>query len=405
VLGEMAIICGLWLASYEWAGNTLADVSHTIANSARPELITALLLAGFGVKCAMLGLHFWLPAVYTNAAAPVRVVLGGAMINAGVLGWLATLPIGSGVAASLATPLVIVGLVAAFGAAIVGVLQSRAATVLAYSSISQMGLITALVGVALAAVGLRAEMIAAVAVFAAHHGLTKGALFIGADVVESAPRRWALFAVPALALAGAPFTSGALSKLMTKQAVYAVGLDWLTPWLTFAAVGTTVLMARALWCARRAQQSGHEESTRGPLSVASLSTLLVVLAVLWLPRGPTGSVGVTTDEAISLLWPIVAGVIVSGWLWRRREPSSSTGAVEAKVADSRGLEIAWPLSRVADTVGDAASAALVASRAVALTTLSRVSSLANPERSEVWLRRHASISVVLLLLALFAALL
>lgn len=276
---------------------------------------------------------------------------------------------------------------------------------LAYSSISQMGLITALVGVALAAVGLRAEMIAALAVFAAHHGLTKGALFISADVVESAPKRWALFAVPALALAGAPFTSGALSKLMTKQAVYAVGWDWLAPWLTFAAVGTTVLMARALWCAMRAHQSGHDVSTHDTLRVAALSTLMVVVAVLWLPRGATVSVGVTTGEAISLLWPIGAGVIVSGWLWRRRTPSASTDAVDETVANSQALESVWPLSRLADTVGDSASAALEVSRAFALSALSRVSLMANSERSEVWLRRHASIAFVVLLLALFAALL
>jgi hydrogenase-4 component B len=405
VLGEMAILCGLWLASYEWAGSNLADVSRTIENSARPELISALLLAGFGVKCAMLGLHFWLPTVYTNASAPVRVVLGGAMINAGVLGWLATLPIGSGAAAALALPLVFLGLVAAFGAALVGVLQSRTATVLAYSSISQMGLITALVGVALAAVGLRAELVGAVAVFAAHHGLTKGALFLNADVVESAPKRWVLFAVPALALAGAPFTSGALAKLMTKEAVYAVGWDWLTPWLTFAAVGTTVLMARALWCAMRAPRSGHDASTRGTLSAAALSTLLVVVTVLWLPRGATGSIGAATDEAISLLWPIGAGVLVSGWLWRRRKPGASTDAMDETVANVQAPARDWPRARLSDTVGDAASAALEASRAFALTALSRVLRLAHPERSDVWLRRHASIAFVVLMLALFAALL
>ena len=416
VLGEMAILCGLLLASYDGAGDSLEGVAAAISTGTHPELISALLLIGFGVKCALPGLHFWLPTVYTNAPSPVRVVLGGAMINAGVLGWLVTLPIGSSVATPLALPLVMAGLVAALGAALVGVMQTRAATVLAYSSISQMGLITVLLGVALAAFGARADLLAAITVFAAHHGITKGALFVSVDAIEFQAKRWPLFMLPALALTGAPLTSGALSKLVMKHSVYDVGWSWLSAWLSVAAIGTTVLMARALWCAVHraptaqsdAEQVMHADAgtispSRGPLRstllVAALSTVLVATAVLWLPLDATGSVGASGSDALALLWPIVAGIVVSAVLWRRgarlRHVSDSDATLFAEARHAR---------RAADAVAKAVHAALELSRAFALRAAATLSSVADPERSEAWLRRHASFSFVLLLLLLLIAL-
>ncbi len=420
VLGEMAILCGLLLASHEGAGDSLEGVKSAISTGAHPELIAALLLVGFGVKCALLGVHFWLPTVYTNAPAPVRVVLGGAMINAGVLGWLATLPIGSSVATSLALPLVIVGLVGALGAALFGVMQARASTVLAYSSISQMGFITVLLGVALAAFGARDELLAAITVFAAHHGLTKSALFVSIDAIESQAKRWPFFAVPALALTGAPLTSGALSKLMMKHAVYDVGWTWLSPWLSVAAIGTTVLMARALWCAMyRSPASDVVVISRATPLVAAASALLVAAAVVWLPKDATGSIGAGGSDALTLLWPIVAGVSVSALLWRRGAGSRETGDTLAVAKGNAASNTVTTVShgvlptmfaatryalRAADAVACTASAALEKSRALALAAVTYASALADPERSEAWLRRHASFSFVLLILVLLIAL-
>ncbi len=432
VLGEMAILCGLLIASHDGAGDSLEGVAAAISTGQDPELISALLLTGFGVKCALLGVHFWLPAVYTNAPSPVRVVLGGAMINAGVLGWLATLPIGSSVATPLALPLVIAGLVAALGAALLGVMKTRAATVLAYSSISQMGLISVLLGVALSAFGARTELLAAITVFAAHHGITKGALFVSIDAIESQSRHWPLFVLPALALTGAPLTSGALSKLMMKHAVYDVGWSWLSPWLSVAAIGTTVLMARALWCAVHHHTITHTgtyavddttSSSRGPSRhpmLAITSTLLVAAAVLWLPRDATGSIGASGSDALALLWPIVAGVGVSALLWQRdvglREARSNNHVAMATARDTDtaatvtqdvppSLSAAMRYARLASgAVAHAASAVLETSRAIALGAVAHVESFADPERSEAWLRRHASFSFALLLLLLLVAL-
>ena len=99
------------------------------------------------------------------------------------------------------------GCFSAFYGVAIGITQTNPKTVLAYSSISQMGVIAAVLGMGLAA-GDKGTALDA-AFYAAHHVLVKGALFmaIGVVAVTSAHRRrWTLIlaAVLALSLGGSP---------------------------------------------------------------------------------------------------------------------------------------------------------------------------------------------------------
>ncbi len=403
VLGEMAILGGLFLASHAGAGNDMRAVTDAIAQSPNALLITTLLLIGFGVKCALFGMHMWLPAVYTSAPAAVRVVLGGAMINAGVLGWVSSLPMSSGVASSLASVVVLAGLIAAFGGAIVGIMQLRAATVLAYSSISQMGLLSMLVGVSLAVPDSGSAFVWGIVVFAAHHGMAKGALFIGADLVERGAMRarWMLI-VPGLALAGLPLTTGAVSKLLAKSLLYESAWSWLVLWFSLASVGTTLLVARALWCALDAGKARQSRGTdRWALAVGAVAATIVIVGALWLPADRPAALGVSVADAFSLVWPIVIAVSVSALVWNRRigGPRVTPGDVlhlfrPVIVLGSRAVAgVATPLEGASASVSQALGAALL-----------RASSSSTPERSEAWLRRHASFLLAALLLTAVAAL-
>jgi len=91
-------------------------------------------------------LHFWLPLAHPVAPTPASAVLSGAMIKAGLLGWLLTLPLSETALPQWGTLMIMVGALASIGAALIGVCQHQAKAVLAYSSISQMGLITIMVG-------------------------------------------------------------------------------------------------------------------------------------------------------------------------------------------------------------------------------------------------------------------
>jgi hydrogenase-4 component B len=384
VFGELALLGGLLAASSAGAGNRLADVPGAVAASPHAVWITLALLTGFGVKAALFGLHGWLRMTYAVAPAAVRVVLGGAMINAGVLGWLLSLPIGLITVEPLGSWLARLGLAAALYGAVRGVSSADASVVLGWSSVSQMGLITMLVGVGLSTG--EPSFIGVIAVYAAHHGLAKGALFTGSDqrlFVRAAHRRWLL--LPALALAGAPFTSGAAAKLAMKAELGAAGISWPLPWLTAAAIGTTLLMVRVLWCTERMTGDGARWPVAWLLALGATAT-----GVWWLPLDAAPETG--AGSAFSLAWPIVAGVVIGAIGWSRYTPRASVTA-------------AWPWRHFETTepaAADAVRAAKVGTSAVR--TGSGHARRERAERADTRLRSVLPVVMGAILLAVVAAL-
>jgi formate hydrogenlyase subunit 3/multisubunit Na+/H+ antiporter MnhD subunit len=254
-IGEALVIAGVVVAAAE-AGTELAGLGARLAHAPHRDLIAGLLLAGFGIKAGAVPLHVWLPLAHPVAPAPASAVLSGAMIKAGLLGWLRFLPPGEAALPGAGELCIAIGMLSAFYGVAVGIAQSDAKTVLAYSSISQMGLMIVGVGAGLSSPEAWPVAAAAVATYASHHGLAKGALFLGTAIAgENSPsglRRHAVAAglvLPALALAGAPLTSGMPAKAMLKQAVSLSGSGWASPVLALlpvAAVGTALLLARFL---------------------------------------------------------------------------------------------------------------------------------------------------------------
>jgi hypothetical protein len=150
VFGELLLFAGLVLASAVADDLSLASARDGIARSEHATLIAAMLFGGFGVKAGALLLHMWMPLAYAAAPIPAATVLAGVLVKAGLLGWLRTLPLGLVALPSLAAVIMAAGMGAAFYGVIIGLMQRDAKVILAYSSISQMGLMTLAVGVALA---------------------------------------------------------------------------------------------------------------------------------------------------------------------------------------------------------------------------------------------------------------
>lgn len=220
ILGETALLLG-FLRAVAASGSLLID--SVPAALAEGEAATLLLLfAGFAIKAGQLPLHVWLPLAHSAAPTPASAVLSGAMIKAGLLGLLLFLPLGEAALPDPGLALAALGLATAFYGVFCGLSQQDPKTVLAYSSLSQMGVMVAALGVVLAAPGSAPLLLPAVLLYAAHHGLSKAALFFAVGVVRQADSgRLAALAVATLAaaaIAGAPLTAGALAKLLLKQA-------------------------------------------------------------------------------------------------------------------------------------------------------------------------------------------
>lgn len=329
IVAEALLVPALVLSAAAAGSLDLRVLPDAIARSPERDLIIGLVLAGFGIKAGALPLHVWLPLAHPVAPTPASAVLSGALIKAGLLGWLRFLPLGVATLSEWGAVCVVMGMAAAFYGVMVGLLQSNPKTVLAYSSISQMGLITVGIGVGLLAPGTWPFTLTAVTLYAIHHGLAKGALFLGVGVAERAGvsgtrRRWigVGLLLPALALAGAPLTSGALSKLWLKEAAASAPPSWATylGWmLPLAAVATTLLMARVLHLVWHQTDGVHPRSS--PALLASWTALLTgVVCITWL-AAPTIDLETVRDTlAAATVWPVMLGTMIA-WVftaWRRR---------------------------------------------------------------------------------------
>jgi formate hydrogenlyase subunit 3/multisubunit Na+/H+ antiporter MnhD subunit len=210
-----------------------------------------LLVLGLGIKAGLVLLHIWLPLAHPAAPVPASAVLSGTMIKAALIGWMRFLPLGQEALIGWGNLLIITGAITVLYAIPVGLVQTNAKVVLAYSSVGKMGLMTTILGLALLAPELTPAIVTALIFYAAHHGLAKGALFLGVGVVRSSNALWpvVLLAVPALILAGAPYTSGAFAKALVMPQFTNVEGPWadiMPILLVISTIGTTLLMARFL---------------------------------------------------------------------------------------------------------------------------------------------------------------
>jgi formate hydrogenlyase subunit 3/multisubunit Na+/H+ antiporter MnhD subunit len=355
VIGEAMLLAGGLVAASGAASLHMTDVSAALAASPLRAPAMALLFFGFGVKAGVLPVHVWLPLAHPVAPTPASAVLSGSMIKAGLLGWLRFLPLGEGAFTTAGEWVITLGLATAFYGVVVGMMQREAKTVLAYSSISQMGVMTAVLGIALSAPEAAPLATAALVVYAAHHGFVKGALFLGvgvSDAVEgtTGPRRWvaAGLGFGALAMAGAPLTSGSLAKTYVKQVAYMAPQPWegrLDLLLGLSAVGTALLMANYLALTLRLSAA----PAHGRLSTEMWGTWALLLAfaatVLWFfpPEAPLRVAGFPPE--LEALWGSAWPVVVGGLLFGAVLLAIRRSGVPVKLATVPAGDVLVPLER------------------------------------------------------------
>ncbi|MFP5451220.1 MAG: proton-conducting transporter membrane subunit [Thermoleophilia bacterium] len=363
MLAEGALLAGFTMAVRSAGDLELEAVRAALAEAGEADLVIALLLIGLGVKAGVLGLHMWMPLAYTAAPLPAAAVLAGALTELGLLGWLRVLPIGEAALDGWGAVLVAVGFAAVAYGLVVGATQSFPAAVLAYSSIGQIGLMVAGIGVALADPGLAPAAVAGVLVLALLHGVVKGVMFIGLGVVAGATRRAARAAalagllVAGLVLAGAPLTGGAVAK----DALKSPGAEWwpgMETALAASAVATTILIGRMLFLI--ADPARPQESLPGRAPAWALGGGLAAalafpaLVATWPPLAEAyGPAAPTLPGVWAALWPVAAGAIAALALRRLtaarpgERPRIPTGdvVVAAEHVGDRVQSAAWRADR------------------------------------------------------------
>ena len=331
--GGLAMIAGMLILG-NIAGSY--DLSVILQNKdliqASPLYLPALILILLGcfTKSAQFPFHFWLPHAMA-APTPVSAYLHSAtMVKAGIYLMARLWPVLSGTDAwfwIVATT----GLVTMLLGAVIALFKDDLKAILAYSTVSHLGLITMLLGF-----GTKAA--ATIAIFhILNHATFKAALFMTAGIVDHAaytrdlkrlgglrtlmPVTFAITAIAALSMAGIPPLNGFLSKeMMLEEAAQTL---WLTPW----AMG---LLA-----------------TLGALFSVAYSFRLIAHGFLGpqrsdYPHPPHDpAFGLWAAPAVLVTLVIVIGVVpmtASAWLVDAAASATTGTTVSAKITHWHGLE-------------------------------------------------------------------
>ena len=261
-MGGLAMIAGMLLLGGIVGSYELSDIlSQRQAIQASPMYLPALLLILLGAftKSAQFPFHFWLPHAMA-APTPVSAYLHSAtMVKAGIFVLARLWPVLSG------TPewfwlVTGAGLITMLLGAAVAVFRDDLKDLLAYSTVSHLGLITMLLGF-----GTREAAIAAV-FHIINHATFKAALFMTAGIIDHEagtrsiarlgglmrlmPIVFTIGTIAALSMAGVPPLNGFLSKeLMLEQAAQTSfgGPRVLMVLATFAAMLSVCYSLRFVW--------------------------------------------------------------------------------------------------------------------------------------------------------------
>jgi multicomponent K+:H+ antiporter subunit A len=253
LIGGMVLL-GVIAGSFDLA--TILERGDVVRASPLYPAALGLILLGCFTKSAQFPFHFWLPHAMA-APTPVSAYLHSAtMVKAGVFLLARLWPVLAGT--ELYTVIVTsIGLTTMVLGAVVALFRHDLKSILAYSTISQLGMLVMLLGFSLKAAALAA------AVHILNHAAFKAALFMSAGIVEhetgtrdirrlgglakAMPVTALIATLAAASMAGLPPLGGFISKemmLYETPEVALFGLTWLVPVL--ATVGASFSVGYSL---------------------------------------------------------------------------------------------------------------------------------------------------------------
>jgi proton-translocating NADH-quinone oxidoreductase chain L len=354
-IGDMGFFLGmLWL--YDRSGTLLfyddgkgcLESAGLAMLGASATFIALLIFFGAVGKSGQFPLHVWLPDAMEGPTPVSALIHAATMVAAGVFLVARVYPLFSlgainGVTSSL-TVVVWIGVTTALMAALIAIAQADIKRILAYSTVSQLGLMMVSLGVGGVAAGIM-HLLA--------HGFFKALLFLGSGSVihgchgeqdiqkmgglrRFMPVTFATYAIGMMALSGVPFL---FSGGWTKEEILHATAHWpMSPvpyYLILAGVVLTALyMTRQiiyvfLGNSRTAAEHAHESPRvmTMPLTVLALGAIL--LSVLLTPAWPWLH-GYLTGEPVHfeigrLIQPMLfvslvlvsAGIGVGLWIYRK----------------------------------------------------------------------------------------
>jgi formate hydrogenlyase subunit 3/multisubunit Na+/H+ antiporter MnhD subunit len=290
-----------------------------------PELAGILFLlavVGFGTKAGFMPFHVWLPEAHPAAPSHVSALMSGAMIKLGIYGLMRSLTFLGVPSIWWGWLLLCVGLASGVLGIVFALAQHDLKRLLAYSSVENIGLITAGLGLGLLGVSYNQPLMAVLGfggalLHALNHSLFKGLLFLAAGSVAHAtgtrdtnrlggllkkmPWTGALFLIGAVAICGLPPLNGFISELALAGAslkaitvnpedaamagllaLVGIGLIGGLAAMTFAKAFGTVFLGEP----RQPLDSKPHEAgiaMKAPMLILAIGCVAIAFGAAWLP--------------------------------------------------------------------------------------------------------------------------
>ncbi len=308
IVGTLGASTYLLGVGFLYAATGTLNASDVVARlpHASPALAAtggALIVVGLALKMGVFPLHGWVAAAYGTAPAAASALMAPLVTKVAafallrVVGWV-LVPHALARGGGPLTALCVAGTAAILAGGVLAVRENDLRRLLAYSSVSQIGLVAAGIGLA-DATALTGALVHLVA-----DAVAKGALFLAAgllavrhgirDVREldrlrgGAPVLRAVFLAGGLSLVGLPPFLGFFGKWYVLTAALERGAPWLAAAIglgTMLAVAYVFRIVEALYLGPRA--AGREAPARGVVAPLGASGALAGALVLFgLASGP-----------------------------------------------------------------------------------------------------------------------
>ena len=290
-IGDVGLLIGILLIWRDVGSFSMLDAFEAVRTGAMSEGVATasalLLFLGAMGKSAQVPFHVWLPDAMEGPTPVSALIHAATMVVAGVYLVARAFPIFSAYDADPLLIVSIVGLVTALMAASIALVSTDLKRILAYSTISHLGLMM----LSLGAFGYTAAIFHLMA-----HGFSKALLFLGAGSVlhstefqetgemgglrKVMPLTALVFSIGALSLGGIPILAGFWSKDEILLAVSDHRSTWFLVMALFTALLSALYMGRAMFIVffgelREKNNHAHES----PIGMTMPMALLGVLAL------------------------------------------------------------------------------------------------------------------------------
>ena len=229
-----------------WSFNLLDWYMLQLPFNMQMWLFVAFFL-GFAIKVPMVPFHTWLPYAHGQAPTIGSVILAAVLLKMGTYGFIRfSLPLFPDATVAMVTPMAILAIIAIVYTAMVAYAQEDIKQVIAYSSVSHMGVII------LGIFALNVEGIGGSIFLMISHGIVSGALFMLVGVIydrkhtkymsefgglaKVMPMYATIFGIMLMASVGLPLTIGFVGEFLSLLGFFAV-----SPILT-AVAGLTIIL-------------------------------------------------------------------------------------------------------------------------------------------------------------------